>query len=160
MLQPLSAFPSLQWFLDREPWLSDPTAVRGECWWEATGWGGHRYAFVMMTNGSERPLGMVMRDGALHYWRLYRNEILCVRDGDAWSLEIKQEPATGLLTTGGTDKHGRTWSLRVIQRPERWEVHVTYGGFIPSVREFSDQGEAELVAEEWLTEFYEAEDVA
>ncbi len=136
--------------------------MRDERVWEATGSDGHRYAFVIMTNSwGERALGLVLRDAAPYYWRLHRNYSAAVHDGDEWAREIRQKLGTTVLVaTGGLDRHRRTWSLRVIQRPRRWEVHVTYGGFIPSVREFTNQEDAELTADEWLTDFYEGEDVA
>jgi hypothetical protein len=147
----LAAFPVLDRFIVHDPWLADPD-VRAERMWEAEGWNGHRYTLFIMRNGGTRALGMLMRDGALHYWRLYSSYAVAVRDGHAWSREITLEPETGLLSTGGVDKHRRTWSVRVVRRQRHSEVHSTNGGLIPSVRDFTEHEDAELAADKWLTD--------
>jgi hypothetical protein len=156
--QPLSAFPVLHRLIVHDRWLAAPD-VRAERLWEANGWGGHYYTFFNIRNGSPHTLGMLMRDGKLHYWRLYPSYSVAVRDGNAWSHEIHLEPDASLLYRGGLDKNGRSWSVRVVRRPGHWEIHTTSGGLIPTVRDFLDQEDAELAAEEWLTDFFESEDL-
>jgi len=156
--QPLAAFPVLHRLIIHDPWLAGPE-VRAEHMWDTEGWDGHLYTFFIIRNNDIRALGMLMRDGALHYWRLYASYAVAVRDGNAWSREIKLEPesASELLSTGGIDKNRRTWSVRVVRRPGHSEVHITNGGLIPSVRDFTEHEDADIAADEWLTDFYEAE---
>jgi hypothetical protein len=155
--QPLSAFPVLQRLAMYDRWLAHPD-IRAERMWEADGWDGRRYTFFNVRNGTPHTLGMLMREGKPHYWRLYPSYAVAVRDGNAWSHEIHAEPDKDLIYTGGLDKNGKSWSLRLVQRPAHWELHTTRGCIIPAVRDFMSQEDAEMAADEWLTDFHESED--
>jgi hypothetical protein len=153
MTQPLAEFPALHRLIIHEPWLADP-AVRAQCLWEDTGWDGHRYAFFVMRDGRDDTLGALLREGTLHYCRLYPTDAIATRDSQAWANEIKLKPEPNLPFYGGVDQKRRTWSVRVVQRQRGWEVHMTNGGLIPTIRDFVEQEDAEYAADEWLTNLH------
>jgi hypothetical protein len=156
--KPLSAFPALARLIVHEPWLAHPD-VRAQCTWDDEGWGGHRFAFYIMRNGDSAALGILIRDGELvHYCRLYPDYALAALDSALWAHEITLEPEPSLRVGGGIDANRRTWSVRVVRRQRRWEVHLTQGGLIPLISDFETHEDADLVAEDWLTVFHHADD--
>ncbi len=156
MLRPLSSFVGLHRLSQFDSWLADPT-VTGECVWERVGADGHRYAFYVLRNSGPHALGVLLRNDCWHYGRLHANDVLAARDGSAWALEIATDPDTHELVYGGFDRRRRHWSVRVVRRPQRWELLIADGGVIPNVSEFPALDDAELAADAWLTEFHERE---
>jgi hypothetical protein len=148
--QPISAFPALQRLIIHEPWLANP-AVRAQRVWEAEGWEGHRYAFFILSNSRCETLAMLVRHGELHYCRMYSNYALAAVDAVMWAREIKLEPERDLLSGGGVYANGQVWSVRVVRRLRRWELHITHGGLIPLVADFRKREHAQIAAEDWLT---------
>jgi hypothetical protein len=156
MLRPLSSFVGLHRIAKFDSWLADPT-VMGECVWERVGSDGRRYAFYVLRNDGPTALGALLRDDCWHYGRFHADEVLAARDGSAWALEIATDADTHELVYGGFDRRRRHWSVRVVRRPERWELLIADGGVIPNVSEFPKLDDAELAADAWLTEFHERE---
>jgi hypothetical protein len=156
--QPLWAFPALIPLVAHEPWLGQPE-VRAQCTWELIGWGGHRFVFYLIQSGGKSTLGVLMRDKTLiHYCQLYPDLALAALDSTLWAREILFEPEPGLLAGGGVDDSGQTWSVRVVRRQRRWEVHMTHGGLIPLISPYESAEEANLMAEHWITVFHHADD--
>jgi len=151
--QPLGAFPVLDCLIIHEPWLADPS-VRAQSVWDAEGWDGHRFAFFIVTNSRREALGMLIRDGKLHYCRMYPNDALAALDGTMWAREITLEPERHLLSGGGVREGGQIWAVRVVRRQRRWEVHLTHDGLIPLVADFTRSEDAQMAAENWLTAFH------
>jgi len=156
--KPVSAFPALARLVAQESWLADPD-VRAQCTWEDEGWGGYRFAFYIMRNGKTQTLGMLIRDGeVVQYCRLYASYALAAVDSALWAHEILSEPESGSRVDGGVDAKGRAWSVRVVQRQRRWEVHLTQSGLIPLISDFENFEDADFVADDWLTVFHHADD--
>ncbi|SRR6266542_1949182 len=155
--QPLSVFPALHRLIIHESWLADPS-VRAQAVWDVEGWGGHRYAFFILTNSRHETLGMIIRDGTLHYCRMYQDEALAALHSRMWVREITLEPAPHLLSGGGVSADGQSWSVRVVRRLRHWEVHLTHGRLIPIVSDFKRSEDAQVAAENWLTAFHHDEE--
>lgn len=155
---PLIAFPAIERFAKRDPWLKHPD-LRVECPWDFKGWGSHRYAFYLLRKTVGPTLVMVLRDGGhLHYCRLFQDYTRALLESVYWAREILAQPGRGLLDDGGVDMNGCRWQVRVVKRQKHWETHITYGGVIPFVSDFKTYEEATLLAEEWLTSLHFADD--
>jgi hypothetical protein len=155
--QPLVALPALQRLIVHEPWLAD-ASVRARAIWDREGWGGCRYAFFVLDNSRRETLGLLLRDGNLHYCRMYPDYTLAVLDGTKWAREVNLAPEQGLLAGGGLHENGQIWGVRVVRRHRRWEVHLTHNGLIPLVSDFAKCEDAQLAAENWLTAFHHQDD--
>jgi hypothetical protein len=158
--QPVSAFPGLQRFIGHDPWLMDPNVLAQHVW-DEEGWAGRRYSFFILHNGRPRTLGMLIRERdserELEYCRLYPTYELAALDSTLWAREIKSPPDPHLLFTGGI-QDGHTWTVRVVRRQRRWEVHVTEGGLIPWVRDYKNYEDAHIAAEDWLTALHHSQE--
>lgn len=132
-------------------------AVRAQCMWEMCGGDGDRYTFFVLSNGAHRRvLTMLLREDTFCCARLHPNYAFAAVDGTLWAQEIRamsaRSPVTTWATWGGLDAQQRTWSVRVIPRQRRWELHITIGGLIPSVRDYRTHEQATTAAEEFLTD--------
>jgi hypothetical protein len=154
--QPLSAFPLLQRLVAGDRWFTDP-AVSVQRIWERDGWGGHRYAFFIARK-DELSAGVLVRGAELEYCRLYPAYTLAAVDALFWAREIQGPPEPRPTPWRGVDASGRPWSVRIVPRQRRWELHVAHGSVIPRIWELKTQADAFLVAEAQLSAFHCAEE--
>lgn len=154
--QPLTAVPELQHLRRHDAWLAHP-AVRVQCMWDRVGAHGVRFRYYLASNGHLRTLAILLQERNLVYMRMHANRAFAAVDGTLWAGELRDQPVRRVFGTGGVDREGGgTWSVAVVQRERRYELHVTSGGLIPMTCDFRTLEEALLAAESWLTDFHHA----
>jgi hypothetical protein len=145
--QAISAFPLLQRLVRGDAWFDDP-AARAQRIWEREGWAGHRYAFFIVRKGETEPsAGLLVRGAELEYCRLYPAYALAAIDAVFWAREIQVAPAPRPTPWRGLDERGRPWTIRIVPRQKRWEVHIAHDSLVPHIWEFQTADQAFRAAE-------------
>ncbi len=153
--QTLSAFPLLHRLVRGDAWFCDPAATVQRIW-ERRGWGDHRYAFFIVRKG-EPSAGVLIRGADLEYCRLYPAYTLAAVDALFWAREIQSSPIPRPTPWRGVDERGCPWTIRIVPRQKRWEVHIAYGSLIPHIWEFQTSELAFRAAEARLADLRQAE---
>jgi hypothetical protein len=143
--QAISAFPLLYRLVRGDAWLDDADAQVQRIW-EREGWGGHRYAFFIVRKG-EPSAGLLVRGAELEYCRSYPAYALAAVDALFWAREIQVAPDPRPTPWRGLDDHGRPWTIRIVPRQKRWELHIARDSLIPHIWEFQTAEQAFRAAE-------------